>query len=59
MILYEQMKADYEHPDTIAALAVDMQCNILVLRERISEDALRQYGWKKTEDIPGYAVYCR
>ncbi len=59
LILYEQMKADYEHPDTIAALTVDMQCNILVLRERISEDALRQYGWKKTEDIPGYAVYCR
>lgn len=59
LILYEQMKTDYEHPDTIAALAVDMRCNILVLRERISEDAMRQYGWKETEDIPGYAVYCR
>ncbi len=59
MILYEQMKTDYQQPDTIAALAVDMECNILVLRERMSEDALRQYGWQETGEIPGYAVYCR
>lgn len=59
LILYEQMKVDYKQPDTIAAMAVDLQCDILVLREKMSEDAMRRYGWQDAGDVTGYAVYCR
>ena len=53
------MKVDYKQPDTIAAMAVDLQCDILVLREKMSEDAMRRYGWQDAGDVTGYAVYCR
>ena len=59
LILYEQMKVDYKQPDTIAAMAADLQCDILVLREKMSEEAMRQYGWQRAGDVTGYAVYCR
>lgn len=59
LLLYEQMKTDYAQPDTAAALAAAQECNILVLRERMSTDAMRQYGWRETENITGYAVYYR
>lgn len=57
LILHEQMKNDYNQPDTVAALAMGLDCDILVLRERMSTDAMRQYGWQETEAVPGYAVY--
>lgn len=57
LILYEQIKVDYNQPDTVAALASGLGCDILVLRERMSDDAMRQYGWQETEKVPGYAVY--
>ena len=41
----------------MAALASGLGCDILVLRERMSDDAMRQYGWQETEKVPGYAVY--
>lgn len=59
LILYEQMKTDYMQPDTIAAMAAEQQCDILVMREAMSSEAEVQYGWKKTEGTAGYAVYCR
>lgn len=59
LILYEQMKIDYEQPDTIAAIAAELKCNILVMRERMSEQAERQYGWEESEGTTDYAVYCR
>ena len=53
------MKIDYEQPDTIAAIAAELKCNILVMRERMSEQAERQYGWEESEGTTDYAVYCR
>lgn len=59
LILFEQMKIDYEQPDTIAAIAAELKCDILVMREKMSENAQRQYGWEEEEGTEGYAVYCK
>lgn len=58
-LLYQQMKTDYLQPDTAAAMAKEAGCNVLVLREVMSEDAMRQGGWQQAEDVTGYAVYFR
>lgn len=58
-LLYQQMKTDYLQPDTAAAMAKEAGCNLLVLREVMSEDAMRQGGWQQAEDVTGYAVYYR
>ena len=55
--MFEQMKTDYMQPDTIAAMAAEMHCNILVMRECMSEEMLIRGGWKEAEEVTGYAVY--
>ena len=57
VLLFEQMKIDYTQPDTVAVMAAEMHCNILVMRERMSEEVLIRGGWKEAEDVTGYAVY--
>ena len=57
ILLFEQMKTDYMQPDTIAVMAAEMHCNILVMRERMSEEVLIRGGWKEADDVTGYAVY--
>lgn len=57
LLLFEQMKTDYMQPDTIAAMAAEMHCNILVMRECMSEEMLIRGGWKEAEEVTGYAVY--
>ncbi len=47
MILYEQMKTDYQQPDTIAAPQWIWSVIFWYCGERMSEDA-RQYGWQET-----------
>lgn len=56
-MLYEQMKVDYKQPDTMAALAADTDCRILVLREAMSKEAETQYGWHMADRTEGYAIY--
>ena len=58
-LLYQQMKTDYLQPDTAAVMAKEAGCNLLVLREVMSEDTMRQGGWQQAEDVTGYAVYFR
>lgn len=58
-LLYQQMKTDYLQPDTAAVMAKEAGCNLLVLREEMSEDAMCQGGWQQAEEVTGYAVYYR
>lgn len=58
-LLYQQMKTDYLQPDTAAVMAKEAGCNLLVMREAMSEDAMRQGGWQQAEEVTGYAVYYR
>lgn len=57
LLLFEQMKTDYIQPDAIAAMAAEMHCHILVMREEMSEEAGVRGGWKQAEGAEGYAVY--
>lgn len=59
LLLYELMKTDYLQPDTVAAVASEMNCHILVMREKMSDEAGLRYGWKEMEPVTGYAVYCK
>lgn len=57
--LYMLMQTDYLQPDEAAAAAALEECNILVLREAMSESVQEQYGWYQFAGTPGYALYCR
>lgn len=59
LLLFEQMKTDYMQPDTVAAMAAEIRCNILVMREGMSEEMLIRGGWTEAEEVTGYAVYYR
>ena len=59
LMLFEQMKIDYKQPDTVAAMAAGLECNLLVIRETLSREAMDQYGWQEAGRTEGYAVYCR
>lgn len=59
LLLHEQMKTDYLQPDTAAAMAAEMRCNILVMRECMSDEMLLRGGWKEAKEVTGYAVYYR
>ncbi len=59
LTLFEQRKIDYKQPDTIAAMAAEMRCDVLVLRERMSEEAALLYGWREMSGATGYALYCK
>lgn len=56
--LYELMKTDYSHPDEIAGLAREYGCNVLLLRERMTqEEKENRAAWEFVEEVPGYLVY--
>lgn len=56
--LYEKMKVDYTIPNEIANYAEYYGCNILVLRENITEELGPSYKkWELVEEIPGYLIY--
>lgn len=59
MYLYELMQTDYLQPDAAAGAALLADCNILAMREAMSREAERQYGWQRAEGAAGYALYYR
>lgn len=59
LILYEQMKLVDIQPDTVAAMAAQMRCDILVLPEEMSAEAMRQHGWREEETLAGGVIYCK
>ncbi len=59
MGLWQQMQTDYLNPDLMAAMATDMPCNILVLRERMEDNTMIRYGWQEAEAYDSYVVYTR
>lgn len=59
LLLAQQMKTDYAQPDAIAAMAAEMHCDILVMREKMSEEAALRGGWQEAEGATGYALYCK
>lgn len=58
-LLFEQMQIDYLQPDTAAAMAAELHCDILVMREEMSGEMQAQGGWMRAEGAEGYAVYYR
>lgn len=59
LVLYEQMKLVDIQPDTVAAMAAQMHCNILVLPEEMSAEAMAQHGWREEETLTGGVIYCK
>ncbi|NLL79435.1 MAG: hypothetical protein GX234_06555 [Clostridiales bacterium] len=56
-LLYEKMQRDYEYPDEVADCAKWYGCDVLVLREKLSQGSTQGKEWKLVREIPGYIVY--
>lgn len=56
-LLYEKMKQDYERPDEMADAAKWYGCDVLVLRERLTDDGTQAAEWTLVEKIEGYVIY--
>ncbi len=59
MGLWQQMQTDYLNPDLMAAMATDIPCNILVLRETMENETMVRYGWQEEACFDSYVVYTR
>lgn len=59
LVLHEQMKKNDIQPDAIAAMASQLHCNMLVLPESMTTEAMLRHGWKETEAADGYTIYCK
>ena len=59
LVLYEQMKLNDIQPDTVAAVASQMHCDILVLPEAMSGEAMTRHGWREEKTLSGGIIYCK
>lgn len=58
-ILYEKMQTDYDHPDEVAETAGWLGCNVLILRQQLTEGGAQAERWELVEEIPDYCLIYR